>query len=92
MPKRSIISQGRAFVTHVVPAVIKPIRTLWNEVIGFLFIVIAIPFFFKGYQIVNRFDGSVGAVLSVGMCAFMTIMMAGYGISSFRKARKISRS
>jgi len=75
-----------------VPAVIKPIRALWNEVIGFLFIVIAIPFFFKGYQIVNRFDGSIGAILSVGMCAFMTILMAAYGISSFRKARKISRS
>jgi hypothetical protein len=87
-----MVSQGRAFVTHVLPAVIKPLRTLWNEVIGFLFIVIAIPFFFKGYQLINRFDGSIGAVLSVGMCGFMTILMMGYGISSFRKARKISRS
>jgi hypothetical protein len=87
-----MVSHGRALLTHVVPAVIKPLRTLWNEVIGFLFIVIAVPFLFKGYQIVNRFDGSVGAVLSVGMCAFMTLLMAGYGISSFRKARKISRS
>lgn len=86
------MSQGRAFLTHVVPAVMKPLRTLWNEVIGFLFIVIAIPFFFKGYQIVNKFDGSVGAILSIGMCAFMSLLMAGYGISSFRKARKISRS
>jgi hypothetical protein len=86
------MSQGRAFVTHVVPAVIKPLRTLWNEMIGFLFIVIAIPFLFKGYQLVNKFDGSVGAILSVGMCAFMTILMAGYGIASFLKARKISRS
>ena len=87
-----MVSQGRAFLTHVVPAVMKPLRTLWNEIIGFLFIVIAIPFLFKGYQIVNRFDGSIGAILSVAMCAFMTILMAGYGISSFLKARKISRS
>ena len=92
MPKRSILTHGRELVKHVVPAVLKPLRTLWNEVIGFLFLVIAIPFSFKGYQIVNRFDGSVGAILSVGMCAFMTCLMAYYGISSFRKARKISRS
>jgi hypothetical protein len=70
----------------------KPLRTLWNEIIGFLFIVIAVPFFFKGYQMVNRFDGSLGAILSVAMCAFMTILMTTYGIASFLKARKISRS
>ena len=92
MPKHSIVSQGRALVTHVLPAVIKPLRTLWNEIIGFLVIVIAIPFFFKGYQIFNKFDGSAGAILSLGMCGFMTLLMAGYGISSFLKARKISRS
>ncbi len=70
----------------------KPLRTLWNEIISFLFFVLAIPFLFKGYQLVHKFDGSIGAVVSVGMCAFLTILMTVYGVSSYLRARKISRS
>lgn len=92
MAKRSILHQGRQFLNHVVPAVMKPLRTLWNEIISFLFFVLAIPFLFKGYQLVHKFDGSIGAVVSVGMCAFLTILMTVYGVSSYLRARKISRS
>ena len=70
----------------------KPLRTLWNEIISFLFFVLAIPFLFKGYQLVHKFDGSFGAVASLIMCAFLTILMTFYGISSYLRARKISRS
>jgi hypothetical protein len=87
-----LIHRGRQLVQHVVPAVIKPLRALWNEIISFLFFILAIPFLFKGYQILHRFDGSVGAFLSVGMCAFLTLLMTYYGISSYLRARKISRS
>src|SRR5579862_2042208 len=38
---------SREFVRHVVPAVAKPARTLWNDFIAFLFCCIAIPFAFK---------------------------------------------
>ena len=87
-----LLRRGRQLVHHVVPAVMKPLRTLWNEVISFLFFVLAIPFIFKGYQILQRFDGSIGAFLSIGMCAFLTLLMTYYGISSHLRARKISRS
>src|SRR5450759_5450378 len=33
---------GREFVRHVVPAVLKPARTLWNEIIGFVFMCLAV--------------------------------------------------
>ena len=92
MVKRGLLYKGRRLVQHVVPAVMKPLRTLWNEMISFLFFVLAVPFVFKGYQILHRFDGSVGAFLSVAMCAFLTLLMTGYGISSYLRARKISRS
>jgi len=92
MTKQSILHKGRQFVKHVVPAVIKPLHTLWNEIISFLFFILAIPFLFKGYQILHKFDGSIGAILSLGMCAFLTLLMTGYGISSYLRARKISRS
>ena len=38
--RRDAVKHGRVFVKHVVPAVIKPARTLWNEVIGFIFICV----------------------------------------------------
>jgi hypothetical protein len=92
MAKQSLLHQGRQFVKHVVPAVTKPLHTLWNEIISFLFFILAIPFLFKGYQILHKFDGSIGAILSLGMCAFLILLMTGYGISSYLRARKISRS
>ena len=32
------------FIEHVVPGVVRPMRVLWHEVIGFLFIVLAVIF------------------------------------------------
>lgn len=92
MAKYSITTHGRQFVRHVVPAVVKPVRTLWHEVIGFLFLVLAISAMPTSYKAIKRFDGSVSAFLTVGMCAFFILLMGGYGISSFLRARKISRS
>ena len=85
-------AKGRKFAQHVVPAVIKPVRTLWHEVIGFLFFVLAVAAVPTSYKAIKRFDGSVSAVLTLGMCAFFILLMGGYGISSFLRARKISRS
>jgi predicted Na+-dependent transporter len=90
--KYSIKTHGRQFVRHVVPAVVKPVRTLWHEVIGFLFLVLAISAVPTSYKAIKRFDGSVSAFLTVGMCACFILLMGGYGISSFLRARKISRS
>jgi hypothetical protein len=90
--KSSISAKGRQFVRHVVPAVIKPVHTLWHEVIGFLFIVLAISAVPTSYKAIKKFDGSISAFLTLGMCAFFILLMGGYGISSFLRARKISRS
>ncbi len=75
------------FLKHMVPAVIKPARTLWNEVIGFLFLCIAGMF---GIQAVRSgMHHEVGRTLLAGFC---TLLLGGYGVSSFLRARKISRS
>lgn len=106
MPKRNVYQEsarvyqqgakaykeGRRFLGFVIPAVLKPARTLWHEVIGFLFFVLAIAFIFSGLRYVREFDGSIRAILSVVMLAFCVVVLGGYGISSFRRARKISRS
>ena len=99
MPKRNIYRDGarvykhsRRFVETVVPAVMKPARTLWHELLGFLFVLMAIAFVFSGFRAVRQFDGSAGAILRLALLAFGVCLLGGYGISSFLRARKISRS
>ncbi len=83
----------RQFVNHVVPGVLKPLRILWNEIIGFFFLVFGIWFggaAFRGYRNFDK-PGSSGllGVLAPGVGA---AIMLGYGLHSFLKARKIGRS
>ncbi len=85
--KYQAIRHGRQFVKHVLPAVIKPVHTLWNEVIGFLFLCLAVIF---GFNAVRAFLAHEGARLL--LAAPLTLIMGWYGVSSFLRARKISRS
>jgi len=99
VPKRNIYregarayQEGRRFLGFVVPAVLKPARTLWHELIGFVFVCMAIAFVFSGFRVVRQFDGSPGAILRLAMLTIGVCLLGGYGISSFLRARKISRS
>ena len=84
---RQVIRHGRQFLNHVAPAVVKPARTLWNEVIGFLFLCLAIIFGFNG---VRAYLADEPAKLF--LAAPLTLIMGWFGITSFLRARKISRS
>jgi hypothetical protein len=88
---------GREFAKHVVPAVLKPARTLWNEVIGFFFICLAVLFGSGAIKSYIAFNNAVagqgtGDLMRLVMAGFCTLLMLYFGISSFRRARKISRS
>ena len=81
------LRHGKEFARHVVPAIIKPVHTLWNEVIGFLFLSFGVII---GFRTVRGFINHefFGALLgSAG-----TVLMVWFGVTSFLKARKISRS
>ena len=80
------------FLAHVLPGVIKPIHALWNEVIGFLFIVLAIICAASAWRSVRAVDGSFDTVFKAAVSVGFSLVMAFFGISSFLKARKISRS
>ena len=99
MPKRNIYrdgarvyKHGRQFLHHVVPAVLKPAHSLWHEVIGFIFVAMAIIFLLSGFRAIRQFDGSAGAVARIGLLGVAVCVLGGYGVSSFLRARKISRS
>ena len=80
-----MFSLVKSFVGHVMPSIIRPIHILWNQVIGFVFIVLAIVF---GYRVVR---GSESPGLQM-VGAIFVLLIAWYGVSSFWKARKISKS
>jgi hypothetical protein len=80
------------FVGHVVPGVVKPLHILWNEIIGFIFIVLAawsVPSVIRNWR---EFGQQGGSPFRVIVAVGFTLIMAYFGISSFLRARKISRS
>jgi succinate dehydrogenase hydrophobic anchor subunit len=86
------VQRGVQFVRHVIPAVIRPIHTLWHEIIGFLFLVLAAWPIPSGIRTVRELDSGKGSLVRLVLIVAFVTIMAGYGISSFRRARKISRS
>ena len=77
---------------HILPGVIRPIHVLWNEVIGFIFLVIAIFIGASTYRRAQHFNGDAGGVMIVIASCLFALLLAWFGVSSFMKARKISRS
>jgi hypothetical protein len=80
------------FVEHVVPGVTRPLRVLWNEIIGFVFLCLAawaVPSTIRNLRTLETGHVGMGRVaLSLG---FLGLMMF-FGVNSFLRARRISRS
>jgi F0F1-type ATP synthase assembly protein I len=77
---------------HLLPGVIRPIQVLWNEVIGFVFVVFATFIGFSTWRRAQSFSGDVGGILIIVASCLFSALLLWFGISSFLKARKISRS
>jgi hypothetical protein len=91
------LRQPGKFVKHIIPGIIRPLHALWNEVIGFLFLCFAAFFGFKTATYVRQYQhasaaDAPGLLIGIVMTGFFGLLMAYFGISSFLKARKISRS
>ena len=80
------------FLRHVLPGVIRPLHALWNEVIGFLFIVFTVVAGFYVVRAVRNFDGDVEGLFRIVLPALFGLVMGYFGVSSFLRARKITRS
>jgi len=89
--------RGREFARHVVPAVVKPAQTLWNEFIGFVFLVFGGTFAYKTARIFLDSRKAPSAdpfrdVLLLSVSGFCTLVMLWFSFASFWRARQISRS
>jgi threonine/homoserine/homoserine lactone efflux protein len=80
------------FLSHVVPGVIRPLHALWNEMIGFLFLVFAALSGFYVFRAVRSFDGNLEGLARIVFPGLFGLVMVYFGVSSFLRARKISRS
>jgi uncharacterized membrane protein len=79
--------QAGHFAKHVLPAAVKPIHSLWHEVLGFFFLAFA----GLGIWKIVRNRSTMGPV-QLAIVVPLIVVLAIYGISSFLKARRISRS
>ena len=81
------IRNSQKLVKHVVPAAVKPLHSLWHQILGFTFLVFAV---FGGFDIWR--NASTTPPLLLGFAGFLVLILAIYGLSSVLKARRISRS
>lgn len=88
----AMASKVRQFFEHVMPAVIRPLRVLWNEVIGFVFLALAVWAIPSTLRAVREFEGNAESFFRIVLAGLFCVLMIGFGVASFRRARKISRS
>lgn len=84
----STFSKGKKLLAHVLPGIARPITILWNQVIGFFFIVLAllpVPTAIRNW-------GKEGSGAHLALTIPFVLIMGWFGISSFWRARKISKS
>jgi putative effector of murein hydrolase LrgA (UPF0299 family) len=80
------------FLGHVLPGVVRPLHVLWNEIIGFLFLVLAAMAVPSLIRTLHSFEGNAEDFFRITLTIMFSLVMVYFGISSFLKARKISRS
>jgi len=85
-------SLTKTFFRTVVPSILKPLRTLWNEVMAFAFFAGAVLFGSAAYREHLKVEQDKSSVWMVLLPAFACIIFVIFGLQSYLKARKISRS
>ena len=87
------VSHARKFVQHVLPAVIRPLRVMWNQIIGFFFLVLAVWAAGGAWRHYKDFDpGSPESLFRLVLSSLFILLMAGFGIYSFWRAHKAAKS
>jgi hypothetical protein len=87
VPQKDLARQAGKFVKHVLPAAVKPVHSLWHEILGFIFTVFAVILIVDVVRKRATMDPKT-LILVVPLIVLGLV----YGVSSFLKARRISRS
>jgi uncharacterized membrane protein YwzB len=89
--RKNLIGASVHFARHTLPVAVRPARILWHQIIGFLFIMLAVAPARFGYKAIMEFKGDGKSWTQVLMAGIFVAVMLGYGISSFLRARKLSK-
>jgi hypothetical protein len=82
----------KQFFGHVLPGVLRPLRILWNEVIGFLFLVFAGWSALYAFRSFRDLDKPTGGPVKLFVSAVFCLVMTYFCVTSFLRARRIGRS
>ncbi len=86
-----MFSMARQFLGHVLPAVIRPLRVLWNQVIGSLFLVLAVAAVPRTVHSARDLNGDPQSLFRVLIGGAFIAFMAGFGIYSFWRAHRVPK-
>jgi len=53
----SMFARIRQFLRFILPGIIRPMRVLWNEVIGFVFLALAVWAMLSGVRTIREYEG-----------------------------------
>jgi dipeptide/tripeptide permease len=85
------VSHAQNFARHVVPEVVRPARVIWNQAIGALFVLLAVPAIFKAVEISHGLGTDPKAPFAFGLSLVFAAVMAFFAVNSFLKARRVAR-
>jgi hypothetical protein len=88
----SMFGLARKFFQAVLPGVIKPLHSLWNELLGFLFLAFALLLVRSVWRNYHEIEGDPAQFIKFLLSAFFFLTMLGFGLHAFWKARRISKS
>ncbi len=83
-----LISQ---FLGHVLPGVVRPLHALWNQMVGFLFLVLALAPMPQAIHYMRHFQEDP-EIFRIVLSFIFFAVIGSFGVASFLRARKISRS
>ena len=87
-----MLSLGKKLIQHILPSVFKPIHILWNQLIAFAFLLLAVAVVPSAYRTIREFDGEPKSIFRVALSCTFGILMIYFSLASFFKARRISKS
>ncbi len=72
------------------PEVVRPARVIWNQAIGALFLVLAIPAIMKIFQILRGPKPDEQTTFALILSIVFSTIMVAFGLISLLKARRIA--
>ena len=78
------------FARTVVPEVVRPARIIWNQAVGALFLILALPALMKILQILRGPKPDEQTTFALILSIVFSTIMIGFGVASFLRARRIA--